>query len=265
MDGFSAAWVAHKKFGKKATYFPAVHQTPYPASVKGNEVYMVDICYPEEVMRKMKRDASRVVVIDHHISQKKAVKISDDRLFDIKHSGSVLAWKYFFPKKKVPKLLQYVEDVDIWKLSMPRTKEMAAALDSVKFSFKNWDKLYSELETARGRKKHLDKGKAVMDFMNNMIDDIVSGAEEVKIGSHKAFAVNSPVLVSDVGHILATKAKGVGIIWVKKSDRLKVSLRSTGKVDVSKIAQRYGGGGHKAAAAFSLPLKKDGGITFPWK
>jgi nanoRNase/pAp phosphatase (c-di-AMP/oligoRNAs hydrolase) len=97
-----------------------------------------------------------------------------------------------------------------------------------------------------------------------VIDSIVANAEIVKFAGHKAFVANSPALVSEIGHVLATKANGVGIVWVKKGDKLKVSLRSNGKVDVSKIAVKYGGGGHKAAASFSLPIKK-GTLTFPWK
>lgn len=264
MDGFSAAWVARKKFGEKAVYFPAVHQTPFPESVKGREVYMVDFCYSEEIMEKIKKVAARVIVIDHHISQKEAVKISDERLFDIKHSGAVLAWQYFFPGKKVPKLLSYVEDTDIWKFALPQSKELHASLDTLKFDFKSWSRLASEFETASGRKKHFEKGKAILEFSERVIDSIVANAEIVKFAGHKAFVANSPALVSEIGHVLATKANGVGIVWVKKGDKLKVSLRSNGKVDVSKIAVKYGGGGHKAAASFSLPIKK-GTLTFPWK
>lgn len=263
MDGFSAAWVLWKKFGSRATYAPATHQTPYP-NVKGKEVYMVDICYPEDIMRKIKKDAASVVVIDHHISQKEAVKISDEYVFDIGHSGSVLAWKYFFPKIKVPKFLLYIEETDIWKFSLPDSRQLFASLETLKFDFKNWNKLYKEFESVAGRKKHLANGKAIIDFSERIVSNTVNNAEAVRLDGHKAYAVNSPVLVSEIGHVLATKAGGVGIVWVKKADKLKVSLRSNGKVDVSKIALKYGGGGHKAAASFSLPIKK-GALTFPWK
>ncbi|MDD4931062.1 MAG: DHHA1 domain-containing protein [Candidatus Colwellbacteria bacterium] len=264
MDGFSAAWVAKKKFGDKAQFFPAVHQTPFPKDVKGKEVYMIDFCYPENIMEKIKKEAARVIVIDHHISQKEAVKISDERLFDIKHSGAVLAWKYFYPGKKVPKLLLYVEDTDIWKFTMPKSKELFASLETVKFDFKAWSRLASEFETSEGRKKYLEKGKAILDFIGRSIDNIVANAEPVRFEGHKAYVVNSPLLISDVGHVLAEKAGGVGIVWVKKGNKLKISLRSNGRVDVSKIALKYGGGGHKAAASFSVSLEK-GMVKFPWK
>ena len=37
----------------------------------------------------------------------------------------------------------------------------------------------------------------------------------------------------------------------------KVSMRSTGSVDVSKIAESFGGGGHKRAAGFYLKASRE--------
>jgi phosphoesterase RecJ-like protein len=39
------------------------------------------------------------------------------------------------------------------------------------------------------------------------------------------------------------------------SGKYKFSLRSKGDIDVSKIAQKYGGGGHLNAAGFVAPLE----------
>ncbi len=51
---------------------------------------------------------------------------------------------------------------------------------------------------------------------------------------------------------LDTKS-GVYAIGCEKDGKVKVSLRSRGTVDVRKIAQTYGGGGHKVAAGVNLP------------
>ncbi len=42
----------------------------------------------------------------------------------------------------------------------------------------------------------------------------------------------------------------IAVMFREDDGRIKVSLRSKGDVDVSKIAEKYGGGGHKGAAAF---------------
>jgi phosphoesterase RecJ-like protein len=42
----------------------------------------------------------------------------------------------------------------------------------------------------------------------------------------------------------------IAVMFREDDGKVKVSLRSKGDIDVSKIAERYGGGGHKGAAAF---------------
>jgi len=40
-------------------------------------------------------------------------------------------------------------------------------------------------------------------------------------------------------------------------DEYKISLRASGDVDVSKVAEYFGGGGHKKAAGFTLQGKSE--------
>lgn len=42
----------------------------------------------------------------------------------------------------------------------------------------------------------------------------------------------------------------IAVMFREDDGRIKVSLRSKGDIDVAKIAEKYGGGGHKGAAAF---------------
>ena len=51
------------------------------------------------------------------------------------------------------------------------------------------------------------------------------------------------------------------LVWQRDKNRIEVSLRSNGDLDVSKIASKFKGGGHKNAAGFSLPA----GSKFPWE
>lgn len=253
LDGFTAAWTAKKYFGNRADYIPLVHQTPPPNNLAGKEVYMVDFCYNEDVMRQIKKRAARLVVIDHHISQKEAVKISDERLYDLKHSGATLAWKYFFPGKAVPKISFFVEDRDIWKNKLKDAVPVLAVLSTIDFDFRAWDTFAKKLESAKSRAEIIKEGKAIVKSDRSTIESIITAAEPVKLAGRSALAVNCPVLVSDIGHELAKAAGGLGIVWYVKSGRVKISLRTTLKVDAQKIAKKFGGGGHVGAASFSVP------------
>jgi nanoRNase/pAp phosphatase (c-di-AMP/oligoRNAs hydrolase) len=70
--------------------------------------------------------------------------------------------------------------------------------------------------------------------------------------------VNSPILRSSVGHELAKRASfGApwGMVYRLHGDRVDVSIYSIGELDVSRVAYEHGGGGHRNAAGFSVPLK----------
>jgi phosphoesterase RecJ-like protein len=53
-------------------------------------------------------------------------------------------------------------------------------------------------------------------------------------------------------HVLKN-AKIIMVLTEMKNDTIKVSLRTTTDIDLTKLAGIFGGGGHKKAAGFSLP------------
>lgn len=70
--------------------------------------------------------------------------------------------------------------------------------------------------------------------------------------------LRSHVKTTQIGHALALRAQSQGHVAIGLVARLKfdgfyeVSLRSIGDVDVSKICERYGGGGHAKAAGMKV-------------
>jgi len=260
-DGFSGAWAAWKKFGKEAEYFPLKHGWPLPEDFRGRELYFIDFTPPTEIVKDLLRKNEKVVFIDHHVTAEETVKLGTDNLFDNGHSGAALAWKYFHPEEKTPKFLLHVEDIDLWKFKLAGTKEVAAYLQLVDFDFKTWSKLAEDLEKPVTRKKYLELGKLVLKLEQKTVASLLEDAEEVEFMGKRALAFNSPVLKSDLGHAAVKKGYAIGIVWAHKEGKIVVSLRSSGKVDVAAIAQKFGGGGHKAAAGFSL----SGSSDLPWK
>lgn len=262
LDGFSGAWAAWKKFGRKADYIGVNHNEPPPKGLKDKEIYMIDFTYPEQIIKKMLHDNRRVTSIDHHISAKKATLMTHNPLFDNDHSGAVLAWKYFHQNKKIPQLLKYVEDIDLWRFALPYTEEIIAALDIEEKTFKNWSALVRNLEDYKKRREYINRGAILLKYENVKVDYLADKkAVLVKFEGYKTYAVNTPVFISKTGHVLTKKLPPIAIIWHQADNKVIVSLRSNGRVDVSKIAKKYGGGGHKAAAGFTLKSLKD----IPWK
>jgi len=263
-DGFSAAWSAWKKLKNKADYFPVEHQVDPPV-LKNKTIYMLDFCYPKELMEKIVKENKRVIVIDHHAMMQKDALCASEFVFDNNHSGAVLAWRYFHPKKKIPTLLKYVEDIDLWKFKQPHSKEITLAIDLFPYTFKNWDKISKDLEKkGKAFKNYLIKGSAIAAYTKIIIKEMADLADKVNFEGYQVLAANCPrFLKSALGNELAKRCSSFGIAWHLSGKKIHVSLRAQGKVDVAKIAQKYGGGGHKNASGFVFDF--DGINAFPWK
>lgn len=261
-DGFGGGWAAWKKFGKKAEYIKAFRFVPAP-NLKDKEIYMIDFTYPEKTVRKMIKENKSVTALDHHATAKKTIKLTKNYSYSSNHSGCVLAWKHFFPKKPVPMLLKYIEGGDLWKFGLPHAKKILLYIRLFDFDFKTWNKLANELKNPQKRKEFAKKGSALLFYQDKIIKDIVETHEELaRFEGHKTIAVNSPRLFrSEIGTLIARKMPPFGIVWNRRDGKISVSLRSVGKFDVSKIAKKFGGGGHRNMAGFTL----DGNDKLPWK
>lgn len=262
LDGFGAAWAAWKKFKNKAQYIVTDYHFAPLEDLKNKEIYIVDFCYEKNtVMKKLLKNNKRVIVIDHHISHKEAVKISSEYSFDLNQSGATLSWKYFHPQKPIPRLLRHIKDMDLWKFKIPHTKELLASLYTYDLEFSLWDKIAKDWEKFNTRQRYLKEGNAIIKYQNKIVKELAEDSEEVIFEGHKARVVNSPILQSQIGNYIVDHNKKIGIIWSYDKGWLIFSLRSDGKIDVSCLAKKFKGGGHKAASGFDLKSN----IKFSWK
>lgn len=264
-DGFACAWAAWKKFRNKACYFSLNYQSPFKYTIQKDKIYFFDVMPEKKILEDLIKKGNQITIIDHHISAKRILYLNKfenvEIKFNVKHSASILAWQYFFPKKKIPKLLLYIEDMDLWKFKHSHTREILAAINLTDLDFKKWSKITKEIEDKKSRKKYIEIGKKIVEYQNKTIETIVQGAKEVRFGKYKTLVVNSSVLISELGDALIKKMPPMAIIWFQLGGEKRVSLRSNGKVDVSKIAEKYGGGGHRCAAGFAIKAKD----RLPWE
>ncbi len=260
-DGFGAAWAAWKKFGIRAEYVGVNPETLPNKSPVGKEIYVVDVSYPIAVQKKLRRKNKKLVILDHHASNKRDTEFFPENVFDNEHSGSVLAWNYFHPGRKIPLFLRYVEDNDIWRFRLPHARELSPVVFLLDFDFKDWSRFIRRFEDKNGRKEIFKQGRIILGYEGKIIKSVVERATLVKFEGYKTLAANSAILESEIGHLLTKKLPPLGIVWRQRKDQITVSLRSNGKIDVSKLAKKYGGGGHRKASGFGF---KAGG-KFPWK
>lgn len=127
-DGWTCFWIAHRFFGDRADYLPAVHQTP-PPDVAARTIYLLDFSYPRDQVRRLISFNRKVTVIDHHEYTKSALANLDNGdgkfklIFDASKAGCRLAWEFFYPKEPVPWLVDYAETRDLWRFDLPFSHE----------------------------------------------------------------------------------------------------------------------------------------------
>ena len=277
-DGFGAAWAAYKKFGADgAEYLPMNYndqrvkledkKLEFPVSVAGRNVYILDFSFSPEIIDAMLGEANSVTWIDHHktafeaynFDPAKSIHLYDPELnwaciiLDPNKSGCVLAWEHFHPdSEKVPTLLTYIEDRDLWRWKYDNTRDIATGLRSKPFSFEWFNTASENLATV------IAKGAAMNELFDQQLADITKKHMVVMINGNLGRAVNcTPQFSSEAGNILAKQSGTFGMTWcVNDKGEVNVSLRSIGDYDVSAIAKTFGGGGHRNAAGLKVPFDK---------
>ena len=250
-DGFGAAYAAWKLLGDRAEYHAAKHGEP-PPDVVGKNVVVLDFSYDNSTTKRLMKEAKNFLVIDHHKSAMVELHDVACTRFDMNHSGAMLAWKFFHPGKDAPRLIKFIEDRDLWKWEIPYSKEFSAAFDMVPFDFEEFDKYLDDSSVDNAQ----ERGAYILAYSKTVISKIAKQAVPRKMDGKDVLVVNSSHWMSEIGAALSPKCD-FAVIWFYDHDtrQVKVSLRAHHEdSDVSEIAKKYRGGGHRKAAGFNLPV-----------
>lgn len=195
-------------------------------------------------------------VIDHHLTQD---ELGATRLVDVSAEATGrLVWQAYqafglTPSPKAAEALFAAVAMDTgWfhhSNMKPAAFELAAELTRLGASpVRIYELLYERNSLSRLRLQ----GR-VLDRLKTAVDDKVAYSEVylrdyAETGAH-------PLETEDFVQMMRSVADvEVGVLLIEQLDgRIKVSLRSRSKVDVSKLAEQYGGGGHARAAGATVP------------
>lgn len=266
MDGFTAAWAI--SLGAVAyDFYPGVYQDP-PPDVTGRDVLLVDFSYKRAVISEMRKTAKSITILDHHktaIEDLSGLDLTDGAglcplvmVFDLERSGAGLAWDLVFPDEPRTGLIDYVEDRDLWRFKKPLSREVNAFIASYEFTFENWTYLAALLIDHMGVQTAAEQGGAILRKHDKDVAETVKACKRRMVidGREVWGAGVPPFMTSDAGNLMAQGMPFAACYWDTIAFRT-FSLRSTkGGLDVSEIAKRYGGGGHRNAAGFKVPFTR---------
>ena len=256
-DGFGAAWVARRVLDEADTTFVAATYGDAPPAVTESNVYIVDFSYPKEVMLALHAANKSLKVLDHHKTAQENCEGLDFCEFDLSRSGAGMAWDYFEPHIPRPPLINYIEDRDLWKFSLPHCKEVHAYIASWPKSFPVWDTLETELYVAFD--KVVTAGASILRYHQQKIDEIVVHAALQQVGDYLVPVVNCNYqFASDVGNLLTehyadSPFAATYCYLADGTKQYSLRGRNSDAFDVSAVAAQFGGGGHKKAAGFKVP------------
>jgi oligoribonuclease NrnB/cAMP/cGMP phosphodiesterase (DHH superfamily) len=266
-DGFTAAWVA-KQALNGAAFVPASYGQE-PLRLFRTKVYLLDFSYPKDVMLDLAMN-NEVVVLDHHkTAQANFEGLEHPNLtaiFDMERSGAGLAWDYFFPPRLTPgapegsptrpRLVNYIEDRDLWRFALPESRAVHAYIESHKRTFDIWDDLHLCFEDEHHFKNVvIPAGASILRFQQQKVEEISAEVQWRDIGGYRVPVVNCPYAYGSLcgEYLLAQypEAPFAGYYLDRGDGERQWGLRSTStRVDVSEVARLLGGGGHRNASGF---------------
>jgi oligoribonuclease NrnB/cAMP/cGMP phosphodiesterase (DHH superfamily) len=260
LDGFGAAFAAWQHFSAQkieADYYAAKHGNE-PPDCSGRDVYIVDFSYKRAVLKQVCATAANVTILDHHISAQddlEGLESEHDNLkvvFDMEKSGAVLSWEYFH-QEPPPRLLLHIQDRDLWRFELEGTDAINTALMSYPFTFEFWQELMVSGDKVDALQR---EGDTINRFRRQLIEQYKKRAVIGTIAGFKVPVVNAPhAIISElVGELSEDYPFAAG--YQDHGSKRSWSLRSRkdGGEDVAKIAEQFGGGGHRNAAGFGVQL-----------
>jgi hypothetical protein len=254
--------------------------------VTGKHVLMVDFSLKRPAMIEAAKVAKSIVVLDHHKTAETELfdwcffkpggwpsqmftdlsmifqDFAEGRMaskepivafFDMDKSGARLAWEFCFPDMPIPRVLEHIEDRDLWRFKLPYTREVTAAVRSYVHDFACFDQ-WAGADCG----SLIWAGGAILRAHTKTVTELCGSAYLSEVAGYTVPVLNVPYqYASDCGHELLKRYPDApfAATWARTRDGKEAwSLRSEDKrVDVAAIAASLGGGGHRNASGFALP------------
>lgn len=286
IDGFAASCILKYLFRhQNPICIPVTYGKPPPPMEDGSHVYIVDFCYPRSELDTLKNRMAHVMVIDHHISAKEQLEGFRNFYFDPNHSGAVLAWQWSYGPIPIPKLLQYIEDRDLWRHVLADTDAVHYALRAMPQTFEAWESLpgikpwTAQKESEQQITDLIERGKTVLSFIREQVEYACASWQIAHLrpasgrviilprdcylkpcddtDTIAVMAVNAGMLQSEITHQLLQQypLAGLAACYHYREDgkvQWRLTSRNTSKPNALEVAKMMLGGGHPNAAGFII-------------
>ena len=267
-DGRACGAIVRRALGREVVLYEMDYGESLPLDlvVVADHILMVDFSLPKAEMQQL-ASYHQFTWIDHH---KSALDEMDGSaadwagVRDTAEAACVLTWRYFFPHQPVPRAITLIGDRDIWRWAEADTGAFNEGLHQHYTRPEN-DQLWVPLldndpETLANL---IELGGTLREArLRDIRRATARNSFEVTFEGYRTLAINQRGS-GDLGAQIRKMGYELGYCYIDKVSEGQLMTYVTlysDQIDVSKIAQKFEGGGHAGAAGFHFPRQ---GTPFP--
>ena len=235
---------------------------------------MVDVSFPPEDMVRLKKEMREFIYEDHHIvsidNSKKYGYDDLEGIRDINNSAAYNTWLDLFTNKKVPLIIKFISDLDIWNkkdyswedILVPFNYSLNSkyGLNITSINFK-LDKLINmNLEDLT--KNFIETGLEIKKYVDRKQEsEVKKYSFEVKVDDkYTARAIIETNFSATIFNYFYESYDFFIIANRVDDSRYKISIYGKNENDIDfscgEYCAKFGGGGHKTAASCIVGLDK---------
>lgn len=222
-------------------------------------VFITDLSISQELATYLNRRGN-VNLFDHHKTSLELSKTYDWAFVNTNYCATYIFYHFLSTVcdlRTYQEFVRLVNDHDLWLHQDPRSRQLARLLDLFGRKY-----FIFRIVSAPNR-FFLPFETVILESTDEKIREYLESVKVIILTDEEGYMYVLAIAekyTSELGEYLLNKYQECSYVVILKLDinSVSVSLRSRGDFDVSEIARRYGGGGHKAAAGFRLGISELG-------
>ena len=268
LDGHSSGAIIKLKYPDcKVIGFDYGQDLPYEEIKSGEPIIMADVSMKMPQMLELAKYSNwQLTFIDHHKSAiedyKKFVGDGESFCTAVLEDGISACegtWKYLFPDKQMPRAIKYLGIYDTWRKNesgFDWENEVLPFQFGMRMFCNSPETFPTELFTDDSLTIGIiEKGKTILQYQAQVNEVNCRNSFEIKFEGLRAICLNGAGFNSDVFKSVYDESKHDMMMPFKFDGKTKqwiISMYGTKDIDLSLIAKKYKGGGHKSACGFQV-------------
>jgi len=245
-----------------------------------SDIYIVDFSVQRSAIKELSK-YGKVTLIDHHETGKHLQNCKGCHVNNNTESGALATLNYLTDKfpwaarhisTDLKTLAIVADDYDRWQHKLVGSKEVWAAILSsyIKAGYSPMHIVDRSMRTSNLVEQLRDEGATILKEEKKIVDEHVTRSMDTMITAWDSTTKYTGILVEcttrnrSIINLIAheitqrmefSKFDFVCLWYIRDRDFVSCSIRAINKnIDLTKLVEQFGGGGHKAAVGCQIPL-----------